>query len=240
MNTFIEIAMLFLLVVASYWISAVVHELGHAVVGLVNGWIFDMLVVGPIGVRRKEGKLSIYFEKNIVLWGGVVGVFPTKNDVDNTKILSRFLLGGPVASILMGIVFLMICFIHFNYFLLLLGLMPISMGIVCLLPLKTGISYTDGKRWRRLHNGGKDEAEEIAIFRMAVFDQLGNDEALWQKSDFEALLDADFPIYRYYGYYYLYRYYAIRDEVENKLKTFDILNDMKKDVSKSIIDNCKL
>jgi len=240
MNSFMDIVILILYALLSYWVSAVIHELGHVIVGLLHGWKLFMIVVGPFGVKRKEEKLSFYFEKNIILWGGVGGTLPVKNDVDNTKIWAKILLGGPAASILTGCIFLIICFIHFNFFLLLLGLMPISMGIACLLPLKTGITYSDGKRWQRLHDNGKGQAEEIALFKMIEFEQLGKDKTLIKKDDFEALLEAELPALRYYGYYYLYKYYENQNDFDNKLKAFDILNDLKKDVPKIIIDDCKL
>jgi hypothetical protein len=186
--------------------------------------------------------LTVYFEKNILLWGGIGGVFPTKYDTSNIKIWSKVLLGGPVTSIVMGIIFsILICFLHFNIFLfLLLGLMPISMGIVCLLPLKPGGSYSDGERWRRLHDGGKGEAEETVLFKMLEYNQFGKNELLIQKSDFEVLLEADFPVYRYYGYYCLYRHYTARNDSDNKSKTFDILRKMEKDVPRFVVDSCKL
>jgi len=240
MNIFIEIVLLTIIALPTYWISAVVHELGHIIVGLANGWKMSLLVVGPMGIKREEDKLSLYFEKNIILWGGIGGVFPTKNDVNNVKVWSKVLLGGPIASILMGIVFCIIWFFHSNFFLLLLGLMPLSMGIGCLLPVKTGISYADGERWRRLRDGGKGEAEEIALLRMLEFEQSGKDESLMQKTDFEALLDADYPVHRYLGHYYLYRYYATQNETDKKIETLDILNNLKKDVPKVVIESYKL
>jgi len=224
-----------------YLISATIHELGHAIVGLWNGWKLYILVIGPIGIRRNEDdKLIFYLEKNPVLWGGVAGTAPATKNNDSIKIFSSILLGGPITSIIAGVVFLTICFFHFNLFWLLLGLMSISMGIVCLLPLKTGIAYSDGKRWRRLRGGGQGEAEETSLFKILEYSQFGKDISLLQKADFEALLDAKLPSLRYYGYYYLYQYYDAKNDSDNKSKALTLLQNMKKDIPKIIIDECKL
>jgi hypothetical protein len=181
-----------------------------------------------------------FIRENPVMWGGVGGTFPIKEGENNIKIWSSVLLGGPIASIIMGGMFLGFCFINFNIIWLLLGLMPISMGVVCLLPLKTGITYTDGKRWHRLRSGGQDQAEEIAIFKMTEFEQFGKDKSTIQKEDFEALLSAELPALRYYGNYYLFQYYIAHNDEENKANTLEVLNNMKTKVSKIIVDDCPL
>jgi hypothetical protein len=242
MNIFFDIIIYFSLTLLGYWISAVIHELGHVIVGLAHGWKLFMFVVGPIGIKRKEDKLQLYFEKNVVLWFGVGGTLPVKNDIDNIKVWSKILLGGPIASLVTGILFLTIFIIYPNPVWLLFGAMPIGMGIVCLLPLKlkTGITYSDGARWSRLRDGGKGAAEETAVFKMTEYIHFGKDMSLLKKEDFEALLDAELPALRYYGYCYLYQYYDAKNDTENKSKTFTELQNMKKDVPKVIIDDCKL
>lgn len=240
MNNTIEIICFILSAVLSYWISAVIHELGHVVVGLVHGWKLFLFVVGPIGIKRKNGKLKLYIEKDIAMWGGAGGTFPVKESEHNISVWSKILLGGPVASITMGIIFLVLYFLLSHYFLLMLGLMLISMGIVCLLPLKSSITYTDGKRWCRLHNGGKEEAEEVALLKMSEYEQFGKDKSLIQKEDFEVLLGAEHPVLRYCGYCYLYQYYDYHKDYGNKAKVFDVLAKMKKDVPKIIIEDYKL
>ncbi|MCL2051196.1 MAG: hypothetical protein FWG91_05655 [Lachnospiraceae bacterium] len=240
MENFTDIIIFILIALLSYWISAIVHELGHIVIGLAHGWKLFILVVGFVGIKRKDEKLALYFEKNPVMWGGAGGTFPIKEDKNNIKIWSKILLGGPIASITMGIIFIAISVFHFHIVWLLLGAMPIGMGIACLLPLKTGITYTDGKRWLRLRNGGQGQAEEAAIFKMTEIGLLGKDKSLLQKEAFEALLNAKLPALRYYGYYYLYQYYAANNDDENKANVLEVLNDMKSKVPKIIVADCPL
>jgi hypothetical protein len=236
----ITVIILIPIALLSYWVSAIIHELGHILVGMAHGWKFYWLVVGFIGLKRKDGKLSLYLEKNPALWGGVGGTVPAEESEHNIKTWSKILLGGPIASIVTGVLFLCVCLFYFNLIWLMLGLMPIAMGVACLLPLQTGITYTDGKRWRRLHAGGTDEAEEVALFKMTERDWFGKDKSSLNLDDFKALLDAKLPALRYYGNYYLYQYHDICNDVVNRDKALEALNNIKKSVPKIIVDECQL
>ena len=226
-----------------YFISALIHELGHIVVQLRYGWKLHLLVVGLIGIRRNDAdRLTLYFEKNPSMWGGAMFAFPTKESENNIKVFSKSLLGGPIASIILGVISLLsaIIFFYETHQLLTLGLMSIVMGVVCFLPLKDTFTYTDGKRWRRIRDGGQGKAEEIALFKIVEHGQLKNKNETLQKEDFEVLLTAKLSSHRYYGYYYLYLYYASKNDNENKEMALNVLQSMKKDVPKMIVDECKI
>ena len=231
-----------LLFIPCYWISAIIHELGHVIVGWAHGWKLFVFVVSPIGIKRKDDKitnrLTLYFEKNPVNWAGIAGIYPVREDKFTTKAWSRVLLGGSIASIISGIIFSLIFFIHFHYIWLLLSVMTVLMGIVCLIPAKTSGTYTDGKRWRRLRNGGQESEEEIALFKMLFYELFEKDKSLMRKDEFEALLQAEHPTFRYYGYYYLYLFSDFNNDSENKEKALDVLQSMKNSVSKAVINDC--
>ena len=230
---------LILTAVLCYFVSATVHELGHIIVGLLHGWRLFLLVVGPFGIRRNEkGKLSLYLEKNPALWGGVGGTFPQTESAENLKIWSKILLGGPVVSVIMGCIFLPIGIVTQNIVPVLLGAMPVAMGIACLLPLKTGIMYTDGMRWRRIRNGGQAAAEEAALFKLTENNFLGT--GILEFANFEALLDADLPAIRYYGYYYAHLFYKDKRDEDKAREYIALMDAIKKNVPKVIIDDCNL
>jgi hypothetical protein len=238
LETFVSIVSLFLLSVLCYWVSGIIHELGHIMTGLLHGWQFWMLVVGPIGIKKQENKIRLYVEKNAVLWGGAGGTLPADENADNVKIWSRVLLGGPVASIVTGVVFLSLYFLRPHIVFILLGAMPIAMGIACLLPFKTGITYSDGKRWARLRGGGQGGAEEISLFKMTMRHIFKKDAPAIELDDFSPLLQAELPALRYYGHYYLYQYYCARNDEENRRRTLETLHELKKTVSKIVVADC--
>jgi hypothetical protein len=234
-----EIILIILAALFSYFAAGLVHEMGHVAVGLLSGWKFYLLIVGPVGIRHGDnGKISIYFEKNPAMWGGAGGTFPVAESPDNIKIWSKILLGGPIASLIMGCLFLPFGIIHLNILLMMLGLMPIGMGIACLLPLQTGITYTDGARWRRLRGGGQRAAEEIALFKMAINSLLKKDISQIGFADFEALLDAELPAIKYYGYYYSYLFYKSRNDETKMQSALNLMDSIKKNVPKIVLDDC--
>ena len=192
-------------VILCYITAGVVHELGHIMVGMMYGWKFHLLVIGPLGITADEsGRVKFYLEKRAALWGGVGGAFPKEASEENIKVWSKVLMGGPLASILMGVIFLPLGIASNNRVLLLLGAMPLGMGIVCALPypLKSGILYTDGGRWSRLRKGGQETAEEVALFMLTETQMTGGSFASVDTADIEALVRSKDPAINYFGHYF--------------------------------------
>lgn len=154
-----EIIILFVSVIVCYLVSAMIHEMGHVVCGLFHHWKLYMLVVGPIKFYREsmDSKLKIGIEKNPILWAGVGGTLPQKESDENVKVWGKILLAGPLTSILFGILMLPVVIIIKNVIVLMLCLMPIAMGVMCIIPMKmkTGILYNDGTRYKRLCSDGQ-------------------------------------------------------------------------------------
>jgi Peptidase family M50. len=238
-----EILLIFLIAILCYWISGIVHELGHVLTGLANGWKFHLLVVGPLGIKTNgQGKIKLYFEKHIAMWGGAGATIPDVSKPDNTKAWSKILLGGPLASMLMGVIFLPPGIITKNITLLLLGAMPLGMGIMCILPLpiKTGITYSDGWRWNRLHKGGQEADEEIALFKLMENEIAGENFSKIDYKHIESLLKSNETSLQYYGYYYKFKYYKSRNNEEEMKLAITQMEELKTRVSPIIVNGCKI
>ena len=54
-----------------------IHEIGHLCVGLLNGWRFFSLSIGPMKLYREhmDEKIKLGFEENILNWCGVCATF---------------------------------------------------------------------------------------------------------------------------------------------------------------------
>jgi hypothetical protein len=238
-----EIVIYIISAILCYLISGIVHELGHIIVGLANGWKFSLLVIGPLGIKADEkGKINIYLEKQFVLWGGVGCTIPKNANTDNIKIWSHVLLGGPLASIVMGIIFLPIGIITQNIVLLLLGAMSLGMGIICILPLplKTGITYSDGARWSRLRKEGQEADEEIALFKLMENEITGGNFLGIDLKSIETLIKSKELEIQYYGYYCKFKYFKARkNEIEMRSAIKEIEH-MKSKVSSIIVSSCKI
>jgi len=224
-------------------ISGIIHELGHIIVGLANGWKFFLLVIGPIGIKPNgKGKLKFYFEKHIALWGRVGGTLPKDASKDNIEIWSKVLLGGPITSIVIGVIFLPLGIITKNIVLLLLGAMPLGMGIVCALPLpiKTGITYTDGGRWSRLRKGGQEGAEEIALFKLIENETTGGNFINIDLNSIESLIKSKEIGLQYYGHYYKFKYYKANSNEEKMKLALQTMEAIKGKVPSIIVIDCKI
>lgn len=238
-----DIAAFILTALLCYFISGIVHELGHIVVGLTNGWKFLFLVVGPLGIKAdKNGKIVFYFEKRAIMWGGVGAALPQRVDEKNIKIWSKVLLGGPLASIIMGIVFLPFGIATKNIMLLFLGAMPFAMGIACILPfpIKTGILYSDGARLARLHKGGQEADEETALFKLTENQAAGGSIKDIDLNSIHSLVKSKDAAIRYYGYYYEYQYYKAVYDNENMNLAVQKMNIIKDKVPSIIVNDCKV
>lgn len=238
-----EIALYILTAILCYFISGIIHELGHIFVGLIYGWKFYLLVIGPLGIKAVEnGSIKVYFEKQIVMWGGVGCTLPKGANENNIKIWTKILLGGPLASIIMGTISLPLGIITENIIFLLLGAMGLGMGIVCILPLplKTGILYTDGGRWSRLHKNGQEADEEISLFKLTENQITGGDFSKIDLNSIELLLKSKEVGIKYYGYYYKFQYYKTisnKEEIELAIQNMEAI---KNKVSSIIVRDCKI
>ncbi|GMQ57474.1 hypothetical protein AN1V17_18690 [Vallitalea sediminicola] len=230
--------------VICYIISGLIHELGHIVMGLMNGWKFYMLVIGPFEWKREKPneKVRFFLEKNIMMWGGMGGSYPINTSKDNLKIWSKVLIAGPIASIIIGITMIPIAIITGNLFFSMLVFMPISMGIVSgfPLPLKTGFLYTDGGRWIRLKRGNQEAAEEKALFLITENSMINGENSLPDEEVIVPLLNSINPSIQYYGLYYHYMLSKSNDNQTDMNYALTKMNELKTKVSKLIIDDCKI
>lgn len=241
MGTVISIITTILEVILCYFIASIIHELGHIAVGLTNGWRLYLLIVGPLGIRAdKRGKLHFYFEKRVAMWGGVGGTIPKNADADNIKTWSKVLLGGPLASIVLGAICLPIGVYTRNIVFLLIGAMSLGMGVASAIPLKTGVTYTDGGRWRRLHKRGQEADEEIALFKITENQIMGGDFLRVDLNSVESLIKSKEIGIQYYGYYYKFKYYKAKCNAEESKLALKKMDELKSRVPSIILNDCKV
>lgn len=143
-----------------------IHELGHVVMGLLLGFRFELLVVGLLGIRREREKIKIYLNKNFGYYGGLGLTVPKDDSSDNVRKFANVLLAGPIASI----VFAVMCFFIVNYLANPYGVIVFTAGLASFgiflattIPSRSGMFYTDRKRYQRLMTAGKDQDVELAM-----------------------------------------------------------------------------
>ncbi|GHV35910.1 hypothetical protein FACS18949_14750 [Clostridia bacterium] len=234
-----DIIILILQCIAAYWVAGIFHELGHVLAGIAGGWKFQWIVVGFIGLKRLDsGHIRPYLEKNPLLWGGVGATLPCDGDTATTNVWATVLLCGPIASLVLGVISLPLGITLDITFLWILGAMSVGMGIACLLPVSSGILYTDGKRFMRLKGNGQEKAEEIALFKSVMQKIIEEDRFTLNQDDIEALKAAKLPNIQYYGQYYAYLFFKNNGDTDGMNRSVEAMKNIAAKVPKIIKAEC--
>lgn len=187
-----------LLIVASYFISILIHEMGHVIAGKLNGFNVVLFVVGPFMLIKTPASWHITFSglNGLMQLGGFVYGYPlySKNLAQR---LTKLYLGGPVASILQLLFLLFLTLLLSNltlaYPLYWLLRMSLFMGILfvilsCIPTDSMGLS-NDAAQIRRLRN--KTAGYKALLLHFILNAQLivGNRPREIDKALFNALLE---------------------------------------------------
>ncbi|MEM9821230.1 MAG: site-2 protease family protein [Bacteroidota bacterium] len=193
-----------------------IHELGHLLMGLWQGFDFQLFVVGFLGIRREEDRsIKVYFNRDWNFFGGVAATAPTEYTPKTLEQLARVMLAGPMASL--GLALLALCLavltggvMRMLFFIT--GLMSLLIVLATTLPEKTGLFYTDRKRYQRLKNGGQAQAIEGALAQanaQKLREQPMTDLPLAQ---LRKITEDELALVQYLGYFYLYEYHLMTRE----------------------------
>ena len=188
------------------FIVLAVHELGHLVTGLANGFKFELFVVGPLGIKRENDKVKIYLNKELGYYGGVAATSPVDDHKDNAKKFARILLGGPIASVLFAIICIAIAYFAGRPFGILFftgGLISIAIFFATTIPSRTGMFFTDRKRYQRLTSPGKDQQVELAIISIMGKFAKDNSYKNIDENDINVLVTDEYPFVRFFGLFNL-------------------------------------
>lgn len=193
------------------------HELGHLLTGLIQGFRFELFVVGPLGIKREEGKIKVYFNKNLAYYGGVAAALPVDENPNNIKKFANLILAGPITSLVLAVIS-MLCVFLFNLpgekFIVVFGAGSIGIFLATTIPSKTGSFFTDRKRYQRLMSEGKVRETEVALLRITGVYGRDNSYKNVNKNDIELIIEDD--NYQYLGLFtklsYQYENYGSFDE----------------------------
>lgn len=128
-----------------------IHELGHAVAGLLLGMRLRAFVAGPFQWRLYEGKWGFKFKPAALLSsGGATSVVPTDPNQPRWHFICMAA-AGPAASLITGawVLWLMLRLPGTRFggewpFFACYATLSLAVGILNLVPFKTGETYSDG------------------------------------------------------------------------------------------------
>jgi hypothetical protein len=169
---------LWLAIPMALWLVILVHELGHVIAGLSQGFRFLLLAVGPLWLERSTGGLRLRFNRLLATWGGLAATVPVDlHDLDRR--MARMVIGGPLASLGLAILGVPLLLAVRAEWLGPVGLWePValvvavgSLGIflVTLIPGQAGKGLrTDGRRWLDLRRGDERARAEAAMLALTA------------------------------------------------------------------------
>ena len=214
-----------------------IHELGHVIMGLLQGFRFELLVVGLLGIKREEEKIKIYLNKNFGYYGGLGLTVPKDDSSDNLRKFANVILAGPIASI----VFAVICFFVVNYLANPYGVIVFAAGLASFgiflattIPSRSGMFYTDRKRYQRLIKAGKDQEVELAMLTILGSYVKNQSYKDIKKEVFDVLITDNDSFVKHYGLFNLICWQIEHEgAIEDKVK--EEYNEISKKLNKNMV-----
>jgi hypothetical protein len=228
----------FSLVILSTFIALAVHELGHLIAGLAQGFRFELFVVGLLGIKRSEGRVKIYLNKNAGMMGGVAATIPVVQSPENKKKFAIMILAGPLASLLYSVVSFVLLGIATSGaargFWLVSGACSLALFFATTLPRKTGMFFTDRARFQRLISKGKASENEDALLSLITQNMIDSSSKNISLEKARLLRTDDDAIVRFWGCYYEYYYFKDNSHTEEAAKAREELLALKSSVPPSL------
>ena len=191
--------------ILSLFLVITVHELGHLLGGRLARFRFLLLVVGPLKVTRGPDGLAFALNRSLPLAGGLAASGPTPDDLENLPRRSALMVaGGPMASFVLGGTGLTAYralaeapaletaqgLVVLTWLLMLTGVASAAIGVITLIPGKTGGFMTDGARLLQVLRGGPAAEAEIAVQTLVAWSTGGVPPAAWLPDVIERALEA--------------------------------------------------
>ncbi len=160
------------------WLVIALHEAGHLVAGLAQGFRLALFTAGFLGVRGTERGVQFFFNKDLNLVGGLAATFPERlvSGPDLRRKFAWIVAAGPLTSLIVGIAGLVIGNIFLRQlqppapltikiglvFLFITGIFSLLIFLVTSLPLPSRGFMTDGARFLSLFGSEEKALREEA------------------------------------------------------------------------------
>lgn len=175
--------------ILAFFITIAFHELGHVFAGLSQKFKFRLMTVGPFMFEKELDKIIFKWNTNVNTFGGLALCLP-EDQVNLIKRYAIFIAGGPLASILLGILtaapLLLIDFdlnhpavYLFDFFLFLICVMTFCIAVATLLPYHTDGFTSDGGKMLTLLRGGQNAEVEVILLSHIAGAAAGTRPALY-------------------------------------------------------------
>jgi hypothetical protein len=188
-----QIVLVTLLIPLLYMLCVALHELGHVLGGKLVEFRMLLYIVGPLRVDRTPQGLKAGFNRSILLAGGLAAMVPIGlHDLRRRAIV--MVAGGPLLSLMGGAQFLALyqatspALFHADapfiaqltgLSFLTLGGASLLIGLLTLVPSRSGGFYSDGARMLRLMRTGDQTEREVALLALTGLSMGGSRPREW-------------------------------------------------------------
>lgn len=215
------------------------HELGHLLMSLSQGFVFQLFVVGFLGIKRKEDdSIKVYFNTDWNLFGGVAATTPKDYSADTLKQMAKVILAGPIASLLLILIAMLAAVFTDGAFRLLFCLTALLSFMILLattLPSQTGLFYTDRKRYQRLKSEGEEKEIEGALAMAGAQKLMKKPMTDLPVDELQKITGDESPLICYIGYFYLFEYYLMSKETEALEAVKTEMQDLEQSLPKTLV-----
>ena len=211
----------FVLTLLALFLVLAIHELGHLVAGIIQGFRFQLFIVGLLGVKRAGDAIKIFFNKNVGYMGGIAATVPVGHNEKNKRKFAIIMASGPAASLLFSLIAFLLFSISSSgaargfWFVAATG--SIAIFLATTLPTKSGIFFSDRARFQRLMSKGKAGENEEALLTIIAHSMQENSCKNIPLSKAKLLQSDTEGVMRFWGYYYEYCHFkdnAMQSETE--------------------------
>ncbi len=225
-NSPLETVVFFSSVILCPIFAIFLHELGHLMAGLIQGFKLQLFVVAFLGIKREDDKVKFYFNKELQFFGGIAATSPQKITDNLKKQFAYILIAGPLSSLIFGALFLLLFSITDNIFnssLGITGIISSGLFLATTLPAKSGVFFTDRKRMQRLLDKGRIGDIEYSFLKTTSQLLIDSHYKNISIEDLKLIQSDKEPIIQFWGHYYEFKYF---EEMGDKEKSLSIKNNL--------------
>ncbi len=192
------------------FIAIFIHELGHLLAGLIQGFKLQLFVVAFLGIKRVDNKIEYYFNKDLLFFGGIAATSPLQISKNLKKQFAFILIAGPLFSLIFGILLILLFNLTdsvFNSSIGITGVISIGLFFATTLPNKSGVFFTDRKRMQRLLDNGRTGEIESSFIKASSQLLIDSHYKNISMKDLKMIQSDEEPIIQFWGHYYEFKHF---------------------------------
>ncbi len=192
------------------FIAIFIHELGHLLAGLIQGFKLQLFVVAFLGIKRVDDKIEFYFNKELQFFGGIAATSPLQISKNLKKQFAFILIAGPLFSLIFGILLILLFNLTdsvFNSSIGITGVISIGLFFATTLPNKSGVFFTDRKRMQRLLDNGRTGEIESSFIKASSQLLIDSHYKNISMKDLKMIQSDEEPIIQFWGHYYEFKHF---------------------------------